>query len=99
MRPDLLWKVEADLYRKPIVQFKFQNFREELTNTVETSWGVFGIRKDCFEGFQNWKCNADVEYILRMKSKVDRMKPLQKIYILSLIRIKTLLENESSKSV
>ena len=32
-------------------------------------------------------------------SLVDRMKPLQKIYILSLIRIKTLLENESSKSV
>lgn len=71
MHDNLLWKVEAKLYKYPVVQFKFQNFKQELINTIETSWGVFGIRKETFEGFQNWKCNADVKHILRMKSKVE----------------------------
>jgi glycosyltransferase involved in cell wall biosynthesis len=56
------------------VRIKFKNFEmksgEMSFTTVETAYGVFGITKtlfDKFVGFENWICNADVEFSDRLK--------------------------------
>ena len=60
---------EAHLVRLPYINFNF-NFNPKRNKTWGNAKadGTFGVRKDMFEsinGFYDWKCSADTEFVRR----------------------------------
>lgn len=51
-----------------LVRYRFEDL-DDKTGTI--AWGVFGIKKSIFETlyFENWKCNADLEFLERIRDK------------------------------
>jgi glycosyltransferase involved in cell wall biosynthesis len=59
-----------------ITKLKFENFGA-VTNKIYVAQGVFFIKKNVLEklvGFQNWICNADIEFTMRSSFNKFKIK-------------------------
>lgn len=98
MNPEMLHVLNKEKGPE-VTRFKFKNFGNKQQGHTELAYGVFLVKKEILNklvGFQNWICNADLEFLERANFNNINIKTLNNVLFLRRKHDKNLTEAQET---